>query len=104
MGAGRGRNPTVRVPVDAARVSRAGGPIVALGELDVDALEEIETFRERARGVRPRTRRQHATRARTELAWFPEISLDQGISEVVDWIDFHWDAVKGLPHDYVHKV
>ena len=45
-----------------------------------------------------------SSRARTELAWFPEISLDQGISEVVEWIDFHWDALKGLPHDYVHKV
>ena len=65
---------SVRVPFDAARVSRAGRPIVALGELDVDAFEKIETVRERMR-------REHATRARTE----PESAIERtpGLSPVV---------------------
>ena len=45
-----------------------------------------------------------STRARFELEWMPEISLDIGISEVINWIDQHWDVVKDLPHDYIHKI
>ncbi len=45
-----------------------------------------------------------SSRARFELEWKPEISLDRGISEVIDWINHYWDIVKNLPHDYIHKI
>jgi dTDP-glucose 4,6-dehydratase len=39
---------------------------------------------------------------RETLDWCPEISLEQGVDEVVEWIDNHWSLIEILPHDYVH--
>lgn len=44
-----------------------------------------------------------STRARTKLGWFPEISIDDGISGVVNWISSNWEEVKAEPLDYIHK-
>lgn len=44
-----------------------------------------------------------STRARTQLGWAPRISLDDGLQQVVRWVEDHWDLVRKEPLDYVHK-
>ena len=44
-----------------------------------------------------------STKARTELDWFPEISIDAGINEVVDWVDENIDLIKNQSLHYIHK-
>lgn len=43
------------------------------------------------------------TKARRELGWEPRISLDEGIAQVVDWIDREWDRIRVEPLEYVHR-
>jgi dTDP-glucose 4,6-dehydratase len=42
--------------------------------------------------------------ARETLGWCPEISLEQGVDEVVEWIDHHWKTIETLPHEYIHNA
>lgn len=44
-----------------------------------------------------------STRARTELGWTPQIGLEGGIAEVVDWVDEYWDEIAQQPLEYQHK-
>ncbi|MEI9991460.1 MAG: GDP-mannose 4,6-dehydratase [Rhizomicrobium sp.] len=44
-----------------------------------------------------------STKARTELGWKPVISIEDGISEVVDWIEKNWGAISRQPLEYQHK-
>jgi dTDP-glucose 4,6-dehydratase len=44
-----------------------------------------------------------STRARIELGWAPRIGLREGLSEVIDWVDAHWDEIKTQPLTYEHK-
>jgi dTDP-glucose 4,6-dehydratase len=39
-----------------------------------------------------------------ELGWTPQVPFADGVSEVVDWIDAHWDRVRSQPLTYQHKV
>lgn len=45
-----------------------------------------------------------STKARRELGWTPRIPMDEGLSEVVDWIDAHWDDIHRQELSYVHKA
>lgn len=45
-----------------------------------------------------------STKARTELGWKPTISLQQGLDDVVQWVDGNWDAIKALPLEYQHAA
>ena len=45
-----------------------------------------------------------STRARTELGWLPQISLENGLSEVVGWVENHWERIQREPLEYKHKV
>lgn len=45
-----------------------------------------------------------SSKARQELAWKPEITLDQGLGECINWINENWEIVKTLPQEYIHKV
>ncbi|MFV1967995.1 MAG: GDP-mannose 4,6-dehydratase, partial [Pirellulaceae bacterium] len=45
-----------------------------------------------------------STRARTELGWQPTMEWEQGIDEVVQWIDRYWDEIRQLPLEYQHKA
>lgn len=45
-----------------------------------------------------------STKARTELGWKPAISLQQGLDDVVQWVDGNWDAIKTLPLEYQHTA
>ena len=38
-----------------------------------------------------------------ELGWRPGIGFEDGIAEVVDWVEASWDQVKEQPLEYMHK-
>jgi dTDP-glucose 4,6-dehydratase len=40
---------------------------------------------------------------RTQLKWEPTVALDDGITQVVNWIDEHYGELCKLPLDYQHK-
>lgn len=44
-----------------------------------------------------------STKARTELGWQPQITLDAGITEVAAWVQEYWDEIQQLPLEYVHQ-
>ena len=44
-----------------------------------------------------------SAKAHKTLGWTPEISLEQGIEEVVSWVDQNWDSITKAPIDYIHK-
>jgi dTDP-glucose 4,6-dehydratase len=43
-----------------------------------------------------------SSRARDRFGWRPEITIEQGLDEIVRWIDTHWERIRQQPHDYVH--
>lgn len=44
-----------------------------------------------------------SSKARNEFRWKPAITLDRGISEVIDWINHEWNSIKNEPLAYMHK-
>jgi dTDP-glucose 4,6-dehydratase len=44
-----------------------------------------------------------SAKARTELSWRPEVSLRQGIQEVVMWVEQNWQEIIKQPLEYQHK-
>ncbi|MFC1496783.1 GDP-mannose 4,6-dehydratase [Candidatus Margulisiibacteriota bacterium] len=44
-----------------------------------------------------------SSKARNEFGWKPTVSIDQGISQVVEWVEADWDEIKKEPLKYVHK-
>ncbi|MCX5696376.1 MAG: GDP-mannose 4,6-dehydratase [Candidatus Omnitrophica bacterium] len=44
-----------------------------------------------------------SSKARRELGWRPSISLDDGISGVIDWISANWDQINKESLEYIHK-
>lgn len=44
-----------------------------------------------------------STKARTELAWKPEISLTDGIADVIKWVNEFWPEIQQQPLEYIHK-
>jgi len=45
-----------------------------------------------------------STKIRTELGWKPTVSLDEGLSEVVDWVNANWAAIGVQPLEYRHAA
>jgi dTDP-glucose 4,6-dehydratase len=45
-----------------------------------------------------------STRARKQLGWAPRITLQQGLDEVVDWVEAGWDEICSQPLGYEHKA
>ena len=45
-----------------------------------------------------------STKAKTELAWNADTTLEQGIDETVKWIKDNIDIIKELPFEYIHKA
>jgi len=41
--------------------------------------------------------------ARTELNWSPEINLQEGLLEVIDWVEAYWEDIQTEPLDYIHR-
>ena len=45
-----------------------------------------------------------SSKARAELGWKPSIGLDEGLAEVVKWVEKSWDEISRQPLDYQHKA
>lgn len=45
----------------------------------------------------------NSSRARSELGWRPMIAIEEGLSQVIAWVNENWDAIQKEPLDYVHK-
>jgi dTDP-glucose 4,6-dehydratase len=43
-----------------------------------------------------------SSRARRMLGWQPTVILEDGLQEVIAWIDGNWDAISRLDHEYIH--
>jgi dTDP-glucose 4,6-dehydratase len=43
-----------------------------------------------------------STKARGELGWQPAVSLEEGLHEVVDWVNEYWPEIQGKPLEYRH--
>ncbi|MBQ28051.1 MAG: dTDP-glucose 4,6-dehydratase [Nitrospiraceae bacterium] len=43
-----------------------------------------------------------SSRARQELGWIPQISLQRGVDEVIEWVEQHWDDIRHRPLEYEH--
>ena len=44
-----------------------------------------------------------STKARTELGWKSEISLNDGVAGVIKWVDEFWDEIEQQSLEYIHK-
>lgn len=44
-----------------------------------------------------------STKARNELGWKPRISIDEGLDEVIEWINHDWKTIVQQPHEYIHQ-
>ncbi|MCP5468958.1 MAG: GDP-mannose 4,6-dehydratase [Chlamydiales bacterium] len=44
-----------------------------------------------------------SSKARKELGWKPEISLDEGIKQTIDWVQDHFKEIEEQPLEYLHK-
>ena len=42
-------------------------------------------------------------KARKTLDWKPEISIEEGIGGVIDWVSDNWQEIKKQPLTYIHK-
>ncbi|HEX4610740.1 MAG TPA: GDP-mannose 4,6-dehydratase, partial [Urbifossiella sp.] len=45
-----------------------------------------------------------STKIRTELGWKPEVSLDEGLGEVVRWADDYWPEIRNQSLEYRHAA
>ncbi len=45
-----------------------------------------------------------STLARRELGWAPGVSIEAGLSEVVDWVDRYWAEISGASLSYQHAA
>lgn len=41
--------------------------------------------------------------ARKEFNWLPRISFEEGISEVIGWVEDNWEQIQMEPLEYIHK-
>jgi dTDP-glucose 4,6-dehydratase len=41
--------------------------------------------------------------ARARLGWSPRVPLEQGLAEVIGWIEGDWERIQGQGLEYVHK-
>ncbi|MCG3203770.1 MAG: dTDP-glucose 4,6-dehydratase [Elusimicrobia bacterium] len=45
-----------------------------------------------------------SSRARQQLGWKPTISLEQGLSDVVEWVEKYWPEISNQTLTYQHKA
>lgn len=46
----------------------------------------------------------NSSKARSRLGWQPTISFEQGVDEVVGWVERHWSEISRQSLDYQHKA
>ncbi len=44
-----------------------------------------------------------STKARQELAWQPNVELEEGLSEVTQWVEDYWQEIEDQALDYEHR-
>jgi len=44
-----------------------------------------------------------STRAREEFGWMPEVPLEKGLAEVINWVEANWEEIQNQPFEYIHK-
>ncbi len=44
-----------------------------------------------------------SSKAREEFGWQPEITFEEGISDVIKWVEDNWKQIQREPLEYVHK-
>ena len=44
-----------------------------------------------------------STKAEKEFNWKPNISVEEGLKEVIKWVDDNWDIISSEPLEYIHK-
>ena len=44
-----------------------------------------------------------SSKTHSELGWHPEISLDEGLREVINWVDENWQTILSEPLEYIHE-
>jgi dTDP-glucose 4,6-dehydratase len=44
-----------------------------------------------------------STKARQEFGWKPEVSIQQGIANVIDWVQRDWDKIQTESLEYAHQ-
>jgi len=44
-----------------------------------------------------------STRAREEFGWEPKISLEEGLTGVISWVENNWEEIQKQPLEYIHK-
>jgi dTDP-glucose 4,6-dehydratase len=44
-----------------------------------------------------------SSRARTSLGWKDQVSLEEGVTETVRWVEEYLDFLQTAPHDYIHQ-
>ena len=44
-----------------------------------------------------------STRIRSELCWFPQVNLEEGIAEVIAWVEQNWNEIRSQSLEYQHK-
>lgn len=45
-----------------------------------------------------------SSKARKEFGWSPAITIEEGLSQVIEWINSEWDSIKNEPLEYIHKT
>lgn len=70
-------------------------------KLEVDFDKHVEVVGERL--GKDSAYHLDSSKLRNELGWRDEISLDEGISQCIEWIRRDFDALKNHPYDYIHK-
>lgn len=43
------------------------------------------------------------SKAKRDLGWEPKVKLENGLKEVIEWIEKNWDVIKDEPLVYIHK-
>jgi dTDP-glucose 4,6-dehydratase len=42
--------------------------------------------------------------ARSELGWVQEITMEEGLSDVIEWVEHYWEEIRHQPLEYRHKA
>ncbi len=45
----------------------------------------------------------NSTKARKELSWKPHIAINEGLDEVIEWINQDWETIIHQPLEYIHQ-
>ena len=44
-----------------------------------------------------------SAKARSELNWIPQITLDECLQRVIAWVTDNWDIIRAMSPEYIHQ-